>query len=364
MRHFVIALLLIACDGGTAPADASGIDAAPELDAGMFDAGVLPGAGPRYVGRHVVEADGSVRFSWSGSGMVVRFRGTALRATLNGVAEYYTVVVDGEVQPRLAVSGGETQYTIASGLADAEHTVELYRRTEGFLGASVVRDVEVDGEMLAVPPPARSIEVIGDSNSTAYGVEGADAFCSFSADTQNAYLAYCAVAARAVGAELSTVAWSGKGVVNNYDMDTWEPLPELYDRVIADEDGPTGVIRPVDVVLINLGSNDFSTDGDPSGDVFTPAYVALLEAARAQHPNATILCTIAPPLSEDGAIATGYIQAAIAERNAAGDARVEWVELGDASVIDDLGCDSHPGDLTQAAIGANLVTVLERELGW
>lgn len=377
MARLPILLLLIACDGASVH-DAGRLDGARELDGsssadagrgsddgGEVDAGPPDVREPRYVGRHVIEGDGAVRFSWPGTGAVVRFRGTALRATLDGAAQFFTVVIDGEAQPTLAVSGGEESYTLASGLSDAEHTVELYRRTEGLFGPTVLRAIEVDGELLGVPAPLRSMEVIGDSISAGYGVDGADESCSFSAATENHYLTYGAVAGRALGAELSTVAWSGKGVVHNYGTDTFEPLPELYDRVIASEDASTGTIRSVDAVVINLGTNDFSTEGDPTSEVFTPAYVALLEAVRAQHPDAMILCTIAPLLSgDDGARATSYIQAAIATRNAAGDARVRWIDLGGAELIDDWGCDYHPGDRTQAAMGARLVTALEVELGW
>ncbi|MBX3268798.1 MAG: endo-1,4-beta-glucanase [Sandaracinaceae bacterium] len=357
-----------AIDGGgrdAATPDAAARDASSERDAGVeTDAGPPPAPGPRYVGRHAVSGDGA-RFSWPGSGLVVRFRGTAVRVTMNDAARFFTVVVDSEVQPTLAVSGGTRTYTLASGLPDAEHTVELYRRTEGFFGATVVESIEVDGELGAVPAPARAIEIIGDSISAGYGVDGADQHCSFSAETENHYLAYGAVAARAVGAELSTVAWSGKGIVHNYGDDRVEPMPTLYDRVIAAEAGSTGTIRPVDAVVINLGTNDFSTDGDPTGDEVTPAYVGLLEAVRARHPDAHVLCTIAPLLAGgDGTRARSYIEAAIAARHAAGDLRVSWVDLGASSIVTDWGCDWHPGARTQAAMAARLVSALEAELGW
>ena len=48
-----------------------------------------------------------------------------------------------------------------------------------------------------------------------------------------------------------------------------QPMPELYDRVIANEPGSTGTIREADVVVINLGTNDYSTDGDLKRPGFT-----------------------------------------------------------------------------------------------
>ena len=98
--------------------------------------------------------------------------------------------------------------------------------------------------------------------------------------------------------------------------------------MIADEAGSTGTIRPADAVVVNLGTNDFSTDGDPTEGQFVPAYVGLLEQIRARHPDAVILCTVGPPLgADDMSRARSYIESAIAMRNTAGDARVSWIEM-------------------------------------
>ncbi|MCA9604940.1 MAG: hypothetical protein KC619_05075 [Myxococcales bacterium] len=389
-RHLLVLLALgvLGCDGRTDPdaggtdggvtdagsTDASSTDAArpdgatpddagPPGDGGPpVDAGPATAPGVRWVGRYDDADPSAVRMSWSGSGFVVRFRGTGARVTMNGAGQYFTVVVDGEVQPTLAVSGASGTYDLATGLADAEHTVEVYRRTEGFFGVTVVTAVEVDGELLGVPVSGRRIEVVGDSISCGYGVDGPDQFCSFSAETENHYLTYGARAARALDAELSTVAWSGKGVIFNYGTDTVEPLPTLYDRVIADEAGSTGTIRPADAVVVNLGTNDFSTDGDPTEGQFVPAYVGLLEQIRARHPDAVILCTVGPPLgADDMSRARSYIESAIAMRNTAGDARVSWIDVDGSG---DLGCDWHPGPSTQAMMADDVIAALRAELGW
>lgn len=60
--------------------------------------------------------------------------------------------------------------------------------------------------------PGRRILVIGDSFSAGFGnIAGAN--CSRSADDENALLAFPALAARALGAELQLLAWSGAGAV-------------------------------------------------------------------------------------------------------------------------------------------------------
>src|SRR6187402_2437155 len=188
----------------------------------------------RFVGRVDTEDPNAARFAWSGSGLVARFSGASLAIRLGGGQEY-TVVVDGVVGPKFVSTGGFD--SLATGLAQGVHEVEVYRRTEAHLGESSLLGLDVgSGELLAPSaPPKRRLEIIGDSITCGYGNEGADNTCGFTPGTENHYLTYGALAARALGAELSTVAWSGKGVVCNYgdapDSCT-DPLPTYYDRTL------------------------------------------------------------------------------------------------------------------------------------
>jgi lysophospholipase L1-like esterase len=308
--------------------------------------------------------DGTVRrFGWSGVGLVVRFDGTGASVTMDDSAGWWTVVVDGQVQAPLTTSPGEQSYTLATGLPAGEHTIEVYRRTEGSFGPSIIGEVALEGELLPPPAVTRRMEVIGDSITCGYGNEGPDKFCNFSADTENHYLAYGPVAARLVGAEIVTVAWSGKGVVNNYGDDTFEPLPQIYDRTLASDPGIAWDFSwQPDVVVINLGTNDFSTDGDPAEDVFVPAYVDFLAHLRDVYPDALIL-PIAPLLGgEELTMVEGYIQSAIDMRAAAGDTNLAFANVN----VDPIGwgCDYHPSVATHEAMAELLADELAMLLGW
>ncbi len=316
-----------------------------------------------FVGRHESTAPGQARFGWSGTGLLVRFQGTAVRVRMDNPQGAYTVVVDDAVQPPLQTTPGFQTYTLAGGLAPGEHVVQLLRRVEGHAGVTSVDKVEIDGQLLAPPPVKRRMEILGDSITCGYGNEGADQSCHFSYDTENHFLTYGAVAARAVGAELSTIAWSGKGVIFNYGDDKDQPLPTLYERTLPTESGLWNFQWQADVVLVNLGTNDFSTDGDPTEGEFVPAYVALLEKLRSKYPNALLLCTVAPLLwGDDKTTSDAYVQKAVDQRVAAGDKHVKRIDISVDAI--GLGCDWHPSAATHAAMGARLVTVLHDELGW
>lgn len=319
-----------------------------------------------FVGR-IDDADpGNVRFAWSGTGAVAKFSGTQVSARLGG-GQQYTVVVDGEVtQPKLTATDGTN--ALATGLAAGEHTVELYRRTEANQGVSTFMGFDFGGGTLLAPPlPTRRLEFIGDSITCGYGNEGPDMNCGFTPDTENHYITYAALTARALGAEVSTVAWSGKGVVCNYGdaADSCQnPLPTYYDRTLPDEAGSKWDFSRFvpDAVVVNLGTNDLSTTEDPSQMEFESAYAALLERVRAAYPNAHILCTNGPLLSgTELNTVTDYIDDVIATL---GDAKISRFDIAPQDGSDGYGCDWHPSAARHEKMAMTVTAAIKAKLGW
>ncbi len=280
------------------------------------------------------------------------------------------MLVDGVLKPKMTST--DSVYPIASGLSNDTHTVEIYRRTEANQGESQFLGFDFGaGKLLAPPPPSgRRIEVVGDSITCGYGDEGANEKCAFSADTENHYLTYEAIAARDLGAELATIAWSGKGVVCNYGDDAsscTHPMPEYYDRVLparADSAWDFALWQP-HAVVINLGTNDFSTSSDPTSSQFETEYVKLLQHIRSKYSGALILCTVAPLLTgTDLTTARTCISNAVKQRNDAGDARVKAFEMATADANDGYGCDWHPSRATHQKMATELIAKLKAELQW
>ncbi|MBL8946565.1 MAG: SGNH/GDSL hydrolase family protein, partial [Myxococcales bacterium] len=201
----------------------------------------------------------------------------------------------------------------------------------------------------------------GDSITCGYGNEGVSP-CSFSAETENHYMTYGAVAARSLGAQLSTVAWSGKGVVNNYGDDTNEPMPTLYDRIHAYEPLLWTYPWTPDVVAVNLGTNDFSTDGDPSAEVFVGAYVAFATHIREVNPDAYILLLAPSLFGDEMTMVEGYLQQVVDVRTQAGDTQIDWANINVEWI--GSGCDGHPTVATHMGMGERLTEELQARLGW
>ena len=323
----------------------------------------------RFVGRVDQSDPAGPRFAWSGAGVVARFSGTSVGVKLSGGQEF-TVVLDGMERPKIAPGSGTTE--IANGLSAGEHTIELYRRTEASLGESQFLGFELGGgQLLSAPAPAnRRLEVVGDSITCGYGNEGANMDCPFTPGTENHYLSYAAIAARKLGAELHTVAWSGKGLICNYGDDAnscTDPLPAYYDRSLparAESRFDFSQFQP-DVVVVNLGTNDFSTDSDPEPADFEAAYLAFLARLRALHADAFLLLTIGPMLSgAELANVRQYITNVVRSRNDAGDHKVKSFEFEPQLASDGYGCDWHPSRATHEKMALTLETVLKSTLDW
>jgi len=182
---------------------------------------------------------------------------------------------------------------VAKGLPAGEHDVALVRRNEGFFGDVSFLGFEPGPGALLVESPwpyVHTMELIGDSLTAGYGIEGADANCSFSAATESFYGTYGAIAGRNVNAAVHAIAYSGKGVFQNYGGNKSELMPALWLRAMTKD--PASMwdfagFTPVEVV-VNLGTNDFSAP--LAKDDFVGAYVAFLGQIRAKYPQAVIFC--------------------------------------------------------------------------
>lgn len=361
-------------DGGTIDAAGSGGGAAGGSGAGgAAGAAGNSGAGGgepgvQLLGRFEPSGTSSAKFGWSGCAIVARFQGTGVQVRLDGSPNFFAIVVDGGAPTVLKTTGATTPYTVASGLASGVHEITIWRRTEGNQGENTYVELTVQGgQLLATPRPSRRIEVYGDSISAGYGMDGVGPSCPYSADTENHYLTYEAIAARALGAEVRSIAVSGIGMYRNYGQSgaSANAMPSLYARTLPTIDGSSwdfSTWQP-DVVVINLGTNDFSS-GDP-GTPFRTTYLDFVRSLRQKYPSTFFVLSIGPML--DGANLTAartHLQAVISTRSGEGDKRMSYLEFPVQQQADGYGCDWHPSAKTNAKMAVLLEAELKARLSW
>ena len=331
------------------------------------------GAGPvsdvHLIGRVDSGDPAGPRFSWPASAIVTRFSGTDLTLQLSdGGDDYFAVVVDGGAPTVLHTMGGQTDYPIAQGLTDGEHDVWIEKRTESFQGTAQFLGFTTNtgGKIVKTPEPfSRKIEFVGDSITCGYGNEGMGPGCGFTAATEDEYLAWGAVAARALSAEHFGISYSGIGVYRDYSGSTTDQMPVKYERTFADDPNSTWDFSWIpDIVVVDLGTNDFAS-GDP-GQAYVDAYTMFAQQIRGHYPKALILCAVGSMLSGQNLTqATQYAHQVIAARATAGDSNMDFVDLGvQDGNADGYGCDYHPTVATDQKMADKLVTKIKALKNW
>jgi lysophospholipase L1-like esterase len=372
--------------GGDAAASDSGDAAITAPDGGNDSGAAASFPDVHFYGRMDWRDVAGPRFDWSGSSVAASFTGTGIAVRLGNVdtgsgPNRMQAVIDGTPSDEYTLlddSADET-YTLASGLADGPHTVQLYKRTEGYYGAVqflgfVTEDSTNDTDWALTPStePTRHIEIIGDSISAGYGVLSPSISCSGVdyLNYEDAYLAYGLDTARTFGAAAVSIAWSGKGVYRDYNGNTANNVPFYYPFTLATDTLAYDFSQQVDVVLIDLGTNDFA-QGDPGQENFEGAYVALATTVRSHYPNAYILLLTGPMVNStfpfQGALALlkQYVDDVVSTRQAAGDTNIADLYLAAQDCGNEqCGCDSHPDVDRQQTMSNTIVKRLQKVLGW
>jgi len=364
IRLAILILLVFAAALPLYPARARAAEpAALPVDVAPTDANI------RLVGRFDQRDAAGPRCSWSGSAILAQFEGTALNVKLKGASDQFQIVLDGKPTTVLALRNGQTVYPVAQGLADGKHTVELFKRTEPLVGTVQFLGFQLEKgkHLLPLPErPGRRIEVIGDSITCGYGNEAPKKEEHFSAATENNYQAYGALAARELKAEYVCVAWSGRKLWPD------NTIPEIYGRALPQDAASAWDFGPwkADVVVINLGTNDFGPK-NPDRKAWTEACQAFLRTIRKNYPEAHIYLAVGSMMS-DGyppgrkALSTirEYLNFVVEEATKAGDKRVHFLEFEGQKEANGIGADWHPSVKTHQIMAAKLVAAVRKDLQW
>ncbi len=321
----------------------------------------------RVVGRTGMgPATGSLQYSWPGVNVQASFTGTQASMVVNNASgnNRVTVVVDGGAPRTLAMVSGQSTVSLVSGLASAAHDIVIWRNTEaspGGLTTFTGLTGFTSGAGLLAPPsaPARRIEMVGDSLSVGAGVEG-DATCTGGIDAYtNNYLAYGSVAARALSADVVTIAYSGIGVYRNYGETTPTAasltMPRRYPYAIPDTLLWDFSLYQPHVVVINLGTNDFGA-GDP-GTPFESAYVSFVQSVRVKYAGSYFIL-----IDMYGGARLTRLNSVLTTLKNGGESKVEVLSLNAAQ--NNLGCNQHPNIAGQQAMGTTLAARIRVVMGW
>ncbi len=322
-----------------------------------------------YDGRTAVSDDG-VSFDWSGVTVRVRFKGTKLVMNCaDSGCDYLNCWIDREpsaVEDRVLKVSSDTAIVLVSALKKGVHEVILQKRTEGEQGCLTVKSFETDGEILpAGGRKSRRIECIGDSYTCGYGVEASGRAEPFRAEEENCNKAYGYILGRFFDADVTLVSHSGRGIVRNYDdhgsfADTMTSrYSQVFDEAGTQEWDASRSSTP-DIVIIYLGTNDFSRGKQPSLQSWCEKYGLLLRKVRGNYGDDVPVLCVASKANE---LMGDYVKAAV-ERS--GIRNVSWTAI-QASAHDnegDLGAAWHPNYQGQRKVAACMAPYVSTLTGW
>lgn len=322
-----------------------------------------------YTGR--IQKDGeSVSFDWSGTMVHVVFNGTSLSMNCSDTkCNYFNVWTDrtpGVREDKVVRTEGECCVILCSGLKKGTHEVYLQKRSEGEQGVVTISSFVTDGTILkAKDSHKRHIEFIGDSYTCGYGTEGADRDQPFRCREENCNLAYAAIIGRFFDASINLVSHSGKGIVRNYnDEGQGSTMVTKYGRVFDTDGGPAwspdmADYRP-DIVVIYLGTNDFSTGKQPQLNAWCGEYAKLLRQVRSFYGDKVPVLCVASRADE---LLGSYVEEAVRRSGVAG---VEWTSIQNAAHNDtsELGSSWHPNYEGHRKVASCMIPYISTLTGW
>lgn len=319
-----------------------------------------------WVGRTLLSEDGAVSFDWSATTLRLKFTGSSLTLKCSDThKDWFNVWVDKAQGPQsttvFSVSS-DTTITLFKGKKGV-HEVCIQKRTEGEQGTAVFQSLSTDGKFLqAEPAHDRLIEFIGDSYTCGYGTEAPDRNSPFRPEEENPALTYADIVARFFGAEAVHISHSGRGVVRNYDdFNQHENMVKLYAQTFDQhcEQAWTPTYSP-DVVVIYLGTNDFSTARQPHLDYWCSGYAALLRQVRAFHGEQVPIILMASKANEQMGL---YVRTA-GERSGVGNLHYCIISESAHNDTSDLGASWHPSYKGHRKIASILAPYIATVTGW
>ncbi|WP_430809788.1 MULTISPECIES: SGNH/GDSL hydrolase family protein [unclassified Carboxylicivirga] len=327
-----------------------------------------------YSGRFDFTNPKAVRYDWPGTSIYFQFTGKQLSFVIEGGARnYFNVFIDDKLH-EVVHAPNDTIYGIANIKGNGWHTCRLQKRTEGEMGTAIFKGVRIGGkERMDVYNPfgARRIEFIGNSITCGYGTEGERPEEDFLPKTENVNKSYAFIVSRAFDAECYVTAHSGLGVVRNYGdkkkvSTTLATMPQRYHQVL-DMDASTGwdfsEWQP-DAVVINLGTNDYSTGLRPDKAVFVDTYMKFIRRIRKNYGSIPIFCLNGPMLDEP---AYSSVKEVVENcRLVGGDKAIFFIGIPTVLLnkSSDLGSDYHPSYRGQLKMAKHVIPTIANVMQW
>jgi lysophospholipase L1-like esterase len=287
--------------------------------------------------------------------------------------DYVGVIIDR--RDTMKISLNDTTLSMPMVFEQGKHSIEVVKLTEAQVGVIQFEDFVFTslGDDFVLRDSAYSdaplIEFIGNSITCGYGVEDTTNLEGFRSVNQNILKTYGALVAQHYGVEALYTAYSGRGLIRNYDATDKNCIPEIYGRVFPDDSILKYDVKTYtpSVLILNIGTNDFNSEhtGKQLNDsLFIATYQSFVTYLRTIYPKSSIVCAVGPMLSD------GYpegsnsltrclrcVRKVVDDCNQLGDAAVWFFTFTPQSAP--YGEDYHPSFYTHRRMAQELIAFLD-----
>lgn len=339
------------------------------------------------LGRHITNEDGSVNFYWTGSG--IEFTTNTTNIVLNCEAQYgeldiwITVEVNGAVISRTMLFEGENKIGVLRGMEPGKYNrVRILKETQldtdanHFLRMLSLSDFEGNDISLGEPPRYDMvIDFYGDSLTTGEGLHGSVGEMDFVAAYMGFEDGYARKTADTLNAEYRICSQCGWGIRAGFNNNINMTIPRIYKFI----DGKTIPFdfdaKPADVVVINLGTNDWGafkndpwvseegvtyklrlhddeTPYEEDGKLFIDAGVEFLNELLSYYPKAKFVWVTGMCKTSMSPLIAKAIEGSKAP------SRIKFLEVASCEDLD-YGSREHPGPLTHTNASLKILEAIK-----
>ena len=220
-----------------------------------------------------------------------------------------------EPQKRIILTEDENKCVLFESEEEKIVSIWVVKLSEDAFGYAGLKSLEVEGTIVEINAYELAgkgnpkIEVIGDSITCGYGIEGVWEKNVFSTEIERADKSYAFLTAKALNANVHCCSWSGIGIISNYvdpqtakNPETSWLMPSNWPYTDKSLSLRLGIEPEVwdesryspDIVIIHLGTNDASwvQNKEDRRLSYVSGLRQLIEAVHRRSPKAKICCCL------------------------------------------------------------------------
>lgn len=263
-----------------------------------------------------------IAFSQSGTQLNFATNASQIEVQINNKLQFdssnwFTILLDNKFYGTVILKSGTHFYPVEFPASDSMNIVSFVKCTESFVGEvvfngiKIAKDAHLKDGLNGSFKNMYHIQFIGNSITCGYGnmvsisPPQGNPNTGFFPLNENAFDGYAIKTARNLNAIPMLVSYTGIGLCRNFNGDTVETMPKIYNRIHLQKKESLfwdHKLQIPNLIVINLGTNDYSGESKnmPMDDaVFVQTYIDFVERLIKMYPKAKIICSNGSMMSDD-----------------------------------------------------------------